>query len=638
MQFDSGIFKFQKPALSRQDCAAFHDASMRLRSDILELIAAAGSGHLGGSYSTIDALLMAYLGGTMSAENADDPARDRVIVSHGHISPAVYTVLAAMGYIPRDALFREYRRVPGRYEGHPSTAARGVDWGSGSLGQGLSVGCGMALAAKAQGYASHTFVFMGDGENDKGQITEAMALAAKYKLGSLTAFVDYNGLQCSGDVDTVLPLHLPERYAAYGWKVLCINGHDPAALYDAFRTAYQSEDTPCVIIGRTVMGKGLPFIENNEKYHGSFLDAAQLAEARALLAPYRDLPFCAPEKPVLHTAQQSWPQSAGRRTYTEPEACRKAAGEALRDYAAGLPELQRPVAIDCDVAPSTGLAAFMKENPGRSVQCGIAEQNAVCVAGGMAASGVNAVFSTFASFALGEPYGQIRSCTMNHAPIKILTTHCGLDVGPDGKTHQCIDYIGLAANLFGFSLILPADANQTDRAVRYLAGSPEAGCVAVGRSVLPIVKKEDGTPLFGPEYTFTYGRADWVRTGADATIISYGTLLHAAVEAAAQLAQQGLRCGVLNISCPLALDETALRQAARGPMFVVEDHNVRTGLGSQIALFLAQNGIAAQLRCYGLERYGGSAKSAELYRLYGLDAAAIAGHITAFFEEGAQKK
>ena len=129
-----------------------------------------------------------------------------------------------------------------------------------------------------------------------------------------------------------------------------------------------------------------------------------------------------------------------------------------------------------------------------------------------------------------------------------------------------------------------------------------------------------------------------MRTGADATIISYGTLLHAAVEAAAQLAQQGLRCGVLNISCPLALDETALRQAARGLMFVVEDHNVRTGLGSQIALFLAQNGIAAQLRCYGLERYGGSAKSAELYRLYGLDAAAIAGHITAFFEEGAQKK
>ena len=635
MQFDPGIFKFQKPALSPQDCAAFHDASMRLRSDILELIATAGSGHLGGSYSTIDALLMAYLGGSMSAENADDPARDRVVVSHGHISPAVYTILAAMGYIPREALFREYRRIPGRYEGHPSMAARGVDWGSGSLGQGLSVGCGMALAARAQGYDSHTFVFMGDGENDKGQITEAMALAAKYKLGTLTAFVDWNGLQCSGDVEEVLPLHLPERYAAYGWRVICIDGHDPMALYDAFRTAYASRDVPCVILGRTVMGKGLPFIENNEKYHGSFLNAEQLEKARTLLAPYRDLPFTAPEKPALHTKAAAWPKAAGGITYTAPVACRKAAGEALRDYAAQLPQAQRPVAVDCDVAPSTGLAAFMKENPARSAQCGIAEQNAVCVAGGMAASGVNAVFSTFASFALGEPYGQIRSCTMNHAPLKILTTHCGLDVGPDGKTHQCIDYIGLAANLYDLQLILPADGNQTDRAVRYLAASTKAGCVAVGRSELPIVKTADGMPLFGMDYTFIYGRADWVRAGADATIISYGTLLHTALEAAAQLEAKDIHCGVLNISCPLALDEDALRQAANGPMFVVEDHNVRTGLGAQIALFLAQNGITAPLRCYGLERYGGSAKAAELYQLYGLNAAAIAGHVLAFFQKGA---
>lgn len=635
MKMDSKLFLFGKSRLDRKDCEMFRNTGMRLRSDILELIATSGSGHIGGSYSTIDALLVTYLCANLSPENADDQNRDRVVVSHGHISAGIYSLLAAMGYFSRSDLLREYRRVPGVYEGHPSIAAKGIDWGSGSLGQGLSVGCGMALAAKMQGRTSHTFVFMGDGENDKGQITEALALASKYRLGGLTAFVDANGIQCTGNTDCVLSMNLAARYRAYGWRVFEVDGHDYAALYDAFRQAYTA-DIPCVILGKTVMGKGISFIENDYRYHGGFLNEAQLREARALFAPYKEFEFPEIDKPVADIPRtvMACRNPLGRIVYTEPIACRKALGAALVDYAAQLPEKEKPVVIDCDVAPSSGMESYVKANPERIVQCGIAEQNAVSVAGGMSVSGIPTILSTFAMFALGEPFGQLRSNTMNHAPFKVLTTHCGLDVGPDGKTHQCIDYIGLAANLYHFKMIIPADGNQTDLAARYCVASPDSCCVAVGRSSVPVIHRENGSIFYGEDYSFRYGEADWIRSGTDATVISYGTLLGTALIAVENLKEKGVDCGLMNVSCPLRLDEAKLREAAKtGWVFVFEDHNARTGLGAQIALFFAQNGLNPTLRCMGLNDYGGSAKSTDLYHIYNLDACALEQAVETCFTE-----
>lgn len=636
MILDPKLFLFEKEALDSDDIAAIYAASMHLRSDILELIAEAHSGHIGGSYSTLDALLVTYLCANLSAENAQSPERDRVVISHGHVSALIYSLLSNMGYIDWEVLMREYRRVPGTYEGHPSIHACGIDWGSGSLGQGLSVGCGMAYSNMLKQGNSHTFVFMGDGENDKGQITEAMALAAKYKLGSLTAFIDYNGLQCTDCVDSVLPLNLKARYEAYGWNVFEVDGHDLSALYSAFRTAYHTKDKPCVIIGKTIMGKGIPFIENDKKYHGGFLNAQQLADARALFLPYRGIPFPKVEKkvPVSKSASAPVQHPNQRIVYSEPVACRTAFGAALADYASRLAECDRPIVIDCDVAPSTGMAAYAAQYPHRLIQCGIAEQNAVSIAGAMAACGDNVFFSTFASFALGEPYGQLRSNSMNRVPFKILTTHCGLDVGQDGKTHQCIDYIGLLANLYHFSLIIPADGNQADLAVRYLANLPEAGAVATGRSLLPIIRTEDDRIFYDKGYRFVYGSADWIRRGNNATIISYGTTLHSAVNAAYTLRSMDIHCGVMNISTPLALDVQKLTEAAKiGPIFVFEDHNVRSGLGVQIASFLMQNDLHCPLRCYGLSDYGGSAKASDLYHLYGLDETAMVSRVKDFFEQ-----
>ncbi len=624
MIFDSNLFMFKKQTLDKEDIESFYQQSMHLRSEIMELIHHAGSGHIGGSFSSIDALLLTYVCGNLAPQYADNLSRDRVVISHGHISPAIYCLLSSMGYIDRDELFTEYRKIPGRYEGHPSIAAAGIDWGSGSLGQGLSVGCGNALAAKLDNHTCHSFVFLGDGENDKGQLTEAMALANKYHLHSLIAFIDFNDLQCSGRLDDILPVNLVERYESYGWNVLQVDGHDFSQLYQAFRTAYYETQQPTVIIGKTVMGKGLPFIENNYKFHGNLLNSAQLEDARKIFAPYSKFEKIEIQKEITPAAASSPINisniTQNRQVYSAPTACRSTISPALINLALSLPKNRRPVIIDCDVAPSTGVQAYIDMFPENLIECGIAENNAATVAGAMSTCGINTFFCTFGSFAFGEPYGQLRSCTMNHAPIKVIATHCGLDVGPDGKTHQCIDYIGLAANMCHFPIIIPGDGNQMDAALWYLACADSPGSIATGRSALPIIRREDGSIFYDENYQFIYGRADWIRTNGTISVISYGTLLHTAIEAADELLNEGIRCNVINISCPLSLDENVIKEAVScGPIIVFEDHNIRTGLSALLALYMKQNNLSAPMCSMGIHDYGGSAKAADLYHLYHLD-------------------
>jgi transketolase len=209
---------------------------------------------------------------------------------------------------------------------------------------------------------------------------------------------------------------------------------------------------------------------------------------------------------------------------------------------------------------------------------------------------------------------------LNQTSLKIVSTHCGLDVGEDGKTHQCLDYVSLPANLFSHALIIPADANQADRVIRHVASTPGNVFVAMGRSKVPVLTDEAGTPAFGAGYRFVYGRADWLREGGDAVIVTCGTMVHRAIAARDILAAGGVRVGVLNLSCPLALDEAALRRAAEtGLVLTYEDHNVRTGIGSLVAALFMDNGLRPRLRRMGVSRLGGSGKPEALYRMQSLD-------------------
>ncbi len=320
------------------------------------------------------------------------------------------------------------------------------------------------------------------------------------------------------------------------------------------------------------------------------------------------------------------------RTYAAGELveCRTGFGNALLDLVeanAGTdgPEAAPPIAVvDCDLAPSVRTAAVRDAHPACFVECGIQEHNAASVAAGLSSAGLLTFFAEFGVFGIDETYGQHRMNDLNPTSLKVVSTHCGLDVGEDGKTHQCIDYVSLPSNLFACALVVPADANQADRVIRHAATTPGIFHVAMGRSKVPVLALASGRPAFADGYEFAYGKADWLREGGDATIVACGTMVHRAVAAHEVLRGRGVRVGVLNLSCPLALDEDALRRAAAtGLVVTCEDHNVRTGIGSVVAGFLMDKGLQPRFRRMGVTRPGGSGKPEDLYRQQGLDTGSL---------------
>lgn len=617
---------FKTPTLDPEAAAWLEKLARYCRRDVVELIDRTGSGHIGGSFSCMEMLAVLYGCSTLAPNNALFFDRDKIIVSNAHISAAVYAVLANLGFLSREQVFAEYRRVPGLVEGHPGRNVPGVDWGSGALGQGLSVACGMALAARLRGDDSAVFVLMGDGEQQEGQITEAAEFAAHHKLANIVALVDCNGLQCNGGTGEILGQDLRMKYEAAGWHVVDADGHDVAGLYAAVRSCL-GLPRPGVVLARTVMGKGLPFIENNCAYHGGLLTAEQTEQARALLTLDNWQPTPKPDVPARdRTAQQCKPASIPVYPAGQSVACRSVIGPVLSACARASGEPARPVVLDCDVGGSTGSIAYGKDFPDRFIQCGIQEANAASVAGAVAASGLPAVFASFAVFSLDQPYSQLRMNRLNHVNEKIIATHCGLDVGEDGKTHQCIDYIAQAVNLLDAELLIPADANQAAAMLAYLLASPRPGIFATGRSKKPIIADGDGRALFGDGYRFEYGKADWLRPPGAATVVTCGNMVEYALEATDELARHGTPVGVLNLCCPKALDREALRVAAEcGAVVTYEDHYHCTGLASLVAQHYMKEGVSCRFETLGVKRPGGSAGAMLLYEMQGLDPASLAG-------------
>ena len=306
---------------------------------------------------------------------------------------------------------------------------------------------------------------------------------------------------------------------------------------------------------------------------------------------------------------------------------RSAFGNALLDIAkANLrEEAPLPVAVfDCDLASSVKTAPFAKQFPDHFFQGGIQEHNTATVAGATSTLGFVSFFADFGVFGVDETYNQHRLNDINDTNLKLICTHTGLDVGEDGKTHQCIDYVGVMQNLFGYKIIIPADPNQTDRVIRYLAKTYGNFLVTMGRSPIPILLTERGTPLFGLPYEFRYGKADLVRDGKDAAILTTGGMLYRAVQAHEQLKEKGVQVRVINVSCLSELDREAVLNAAKtGVIITYEDHHIRTGLGSLIANFLADQGVGIRFRKLGVTHYGSSGKPDEFYRMQGLDVGSL---------------
>ena len=619
-----GIRDFKAAKLGAEEAAALAAASREARKWAVCAVAAAKSGHPGGALSSMDIYMTLLSAANVTPANADDVDRDRIVLSHGHTSAGFYAALAGHGFFPAHEMAANFRRAGSPYQGHVERDVPGVDWGTGNLGQGLSAGVGFALAARARGSKAHTWVVLGDGEQVKGQLAEARRTAVKEKLSNITALVDWNDIQISGRLEEVMPVNIRALWEADGWRVAECPGHDHAALYAAMKAAKES-GAPTVILCRTTMGKGVSFMEDTPAYHGKAPSgdkletalrelggsmeefAALLEERRGALPAGRPV---APQKAVLDTGAPH--------TYTKEDKKdnRGAFGKALAEVGelnCGKAGRTPILVFDCDLAGSVKVDGFAKACPEYFIEAGIQEHSTATAAGSASAAGVVSVWADFGVFATDEVYNQQRLNDINCAGTKTVLTHVGLDVGEDGKTHQCIDYVGLFRNTFGWKLAVPADPNQTDRATRWMMTEPGNVCLAMGRSVLPVILKENGEPFFGGDYEFKDGAIDVLREGSDVAILAMGHLAGRAVEAHEALAAQGISVKVLHCATPLSMKADELIALTGGmPLLTCEDHNAQTGIGAIAALAFARAGKAVRLRNMGVTRYGLSGSCAEV--------------------------
>jgi transketolase len=602
----------------------------------------AGSGHPGGSMSSLHLLLMLY---AMMSHDPNDPCgqdRDRLVVSMGHISPGVYSVLCEFGYVDEDNFCQEYRRTGSAFCGHIESCVPGVEWNSGVLGQGLSVGAGMALGLKLQKQKNRVFVLMGDGEQQKGQVSEARRFASKYGLNNMSCLVDRNHLQICGSTNAVMPQDVAADYAAAHWNVVYVkDGHDFEQIFQALRSVYRFEAGdprfPTAIIARTVMGKGVSFMENKAKYHGSALNEEEASRALEELGGGNPMPELKEKRraccdfrkhfampwiyPEIETGD---PRTYGPDTMTDN---RSAYGAALEDLAAlnNSGDVPKVIGFSCDLEGSVKMGGFHKVSSNAFFESGIQEHHTATASGAISREGFATFFSTFGMFGVTEVFSQLRLNDINDTSLKLVCTHLGLDVGEDGQTHQCIDYIGLLQNLFGFSVFIPADPNQTDRIVRYVAEIPGNCFVGMGRSKMPAILDESGNPAFAGDYRFSPAKADWLRHGSQVAILAFGPMTHEAVKASEKLTRKyKISAAALNFASIKPLDVDAIVEAAKtGLIVTVEDHHIDTGLGSLAAAAIAENSLPCRLVRLGVKEYGSSGKPEELYEAEGIDSEGI---------------
>jgi transketolase len=635
---------FPEAVLSPEVLAELSVMCRKGRGDALTMTTLAKSGHPGGSLSSMEMYMLTYGVAEITPENCGGLERDFVVIDHGHTSPGAYAALGAWGFVDPAEAAAHFRQCGSCFSGHVERSVPGIDWGTGNLGQGFSAAVGYALALRARGVEKRVYALMGDGGQVKGQIAEARRIAAKEKLSNITVLVDYNNIQISGTLDQIMPFDIRKLWEADGWEVEECDGHDLGALYGALREA-ASSPAPRVILCHTVMGKGVSFMEGTPEYHGKTLSTDQYVEAMKELGlvPYL-------EEAALRRSRNTPPKgrkiprydlridSGTPRIYEASEKTdnRSAFGHALADLGKKNPsggEHTPLLVFDCDLAGSVKTSGFAKALPEGFIQTGIQEHATATVAGAASAGGAVSLWADFGVFGIAETYNQQRLNDCNGANLKLGLTHVGLDVGEDGMTHQSIDYVGLFRNFFGWKLIVPADPNQTDRATRYAFTTWGNVCLAMGRSKLPVITREDGTPFYDTSYTFEYGTADLLRDGKDGTIFCMGHMAWRALKAREILLEKGISPRVVHVSCPLALsDEDVKRYASSGVVLTYEDHSLHTGMGSILASRILSLGYAPAFATLGTSRLGESGTAEEVMAEMGLAPEDVAERFAGLFK------
>jgi transketolase len=590
----------------------------QLRIHSITSTTAAGSGHPTSCCSAADVVATLFFGHMRyDAKNPHYYNNDRFILSKGHAAPLLYAAWAETGLFPASELLT-LRKFNSDFEGHPTPRLPFADVATGSLGQGLSVGAGMALAARLDKLDYNTYVLLGDGEIAEGSVWEAASFAGIYKLNNLIAIVDANRLGQSQATAFGHDIGVyAKRFEAFGWRVEVIDGHDIEEIVEVL-SGIGLDDKPLVIIAKTYKGAGVSFLQDLDGWHGKPLNKEEAAKAIAELQPSSKsgIGVAIPAPHPLPAPANAVPASYPPLNYKlgDKVATREAYGIAL----ARIGEVdQRIVAMDGDTKNSTYADKFFKKFPDRFTECYIAEQNLVGVATGFGTRGKVPFASTFATF-FTRAADQIRVAGISRANLKLAGSHVGVSIGEDGPSQMGLEDLALMRAIVGSVVLYPSDAVSTEKLVEQMALAKGVNFLRTSRPKSPVIYSNDEQ--------FPIGGAKVLRqnAGDKVTVVAAGVTLHEALKAADALKKEGIGITVIDAYSikPLGKAEIlAAAQKTKNTVITVEDHYSEGGLGDAVAGELSVEGVKVhKLAVTSLPRSG---KAEELLAHFGIDAAAI---------------
>ncbi len=604
------------------DSERWRELGQQLRVDSIRAAAGPKSGHPTSSMSAADlmaVLLDKYL--RYDFDSPENPANDHLIFSKGHASPLLYSIYKAAGAVTDEELLT-FRTMGSRLEGHPTPIIPWVDVATGSLGQGLPIGVGVALAGKRLDRIPYrVWVLCGDSEMAEGSMWEAFEHAAFYELDNLTAVIDVNRLGQTGetmhgwDLDSYV-----RRAEAFGWHAIAIDGHDVEAIDRAYEEALGVTGQPTVIVAKTVKGKGAEAVADQLGAHGKALDDTEVAiEA---LGGERSIRI-----EVSKPATDATPHEFGGGGASlelpsyeigdEEVATRRAYGDALAALGAARGKV---VALDGEVSNSTFSEIFRKAHPDRYFEMYIAEQQLVAAAVGLQVRGWRPFASTFAAFH-SRAYDFVRMGAISRATIALCGSHAGVSIGEDGPSQMALEDLATFRAVWSSTVLYPSDANQTAKLVGTMSELDGISYMRTTRAATPII--------YGPDEDFPVGGSKVVRSSEedDLTIVGAGITLHEALKAADLLDADGIGARVIDLYSVKPIDTAGLQaacEATGGRILTVEDHWPEGGIGEAVLSALAELGERPTVRMLAVREMPTSGKPEELLAAAGIDAEAIA--------------
>lgn len=592
--------------------------SKLIRYLILTSTTEAGSGHVTSSLSATDLMTVLFFNGFLKCDlrNFKNPNNDRLIFSKGHASPLFYSLYAVAGGISKNEL-KTFRKFGSRLEGHPTTAFPFTEAATGSLGQGVSIGVGMALNAKYLDKLSYkTYVLLGDSEMVEGSVWEAIQIAAYYKLNNLIAILDINRL---GQANETIYGHdigsYEKRISAFGWKVISIDGHNLEQINEAFKEAQKIKNAPVAIVAKTLKGKGVSFLEDKTGWHGKTLNKEELNLALAELGEVNLKLKGELRRPKAIILPKQKTQKIPSPSYQPREmlATRKAYGNALvRTF----PKYPQIVVLDAEVSNSTYTEIFKKAHPQRYFEMFIAEQNMVGVAVGLSNRGKIPFVSTFAAF-FSRAFDQIRMSQYSRANIKFVGSHAGVSIGEDGASQMGLEDISMFRSLLDSVVLYPSDGVSTEKLVEEAARYHGIVYIRTTRKETPVIYSNNEQFPIGGSKILRSNNKDQI------TVIGAGITLHEALSAHEKLKAEGILIRVIDLYSVKPLDIKTLERAAKDTkaIIVVEDHYPAGGIGEAVATVLVNT--KAKVYSLAVRKMPRSGKPQELLEFEEISADAI---------------